>query len=146
MYFIALASDYDGTLAHDGIVSGKTLAALQRFKKSGRKLVLVTGRELPDLKRVFPEVALFDKVVAENGALIYTPASEEERTISPAPDPKFVSRLKKQGVKPLSVGRSIVATWEPHQAAVLEVIKKMGLGLEIIFNKGAVMILSLIHI
>ncbi|BCG88328.1 phosphoglycolate phosphatase [Mesorhizobium sp. 113-3-9] len=141
MYFIALATDYDGTLAHDGIVTKKTIAALERFKKSGRKLILVTGRELPDLKRVFPEVGLFDKVVAENGAMIYTPASEEERTISPAPDPKFVARLKKAGVKPLSVGRSIVATWEPHQATVLEVIKTMGVGLEIIFNKGAVMIL-----
>ncbi|TPK59195.1 HAD-IIB family hydrolase [Mesorhizobium sp. B2-4-19] len=141
MYFIALATDYDGTLAHDGIVSKKTLAALERFKKSGRKLVLVTGRELPDLKRVFPEIGLFDKVVAENGALIYTPASEEERVISPSPEVEFVSRLKKQGVKPLSVGRSIVATWEPHQATVLETIKTMGLELEIIFNKGAVMIL-----
>ncbi|KAA3448761.1 phosphoglycolate phosphatase [Mesorhizobium sp. SARCC-RB16n] len=141
MYFIALATDYDGTLAHEGTVSKKTLAALERFKKSGRKLLLVTGRELPDLKRVFPDVGLFDKVVAENGALIYTPASEEERVISPSPDPEFVTRLKKQGVKPLSVGRSIVATWEPHQATVLEVIKKMGLELEIIFNKGAVMVL-----
>ncbi|ESY86829.1 phosphoglycolate phosphatase [Mesorhizobium sp. LNHC220B00] len=141
MYFIALATDYDGTLAHDGTVSNKTLAALERFKKSGRKLLLVTGRELPDLKRVFPDVGLFDKVVAENGALIYTPASEEERAISPSPEPEFVARLKKQGVKPLSVGRSIVATWEPHQATVLEVIKQMGLELEIIFNKGAVMIL-----
>jgi hydroxymethylpyrimidine pyrophosphatase-like HAD family hydrolase len=141
MYFIALATDYDGTLAHDGVVTKKSLAALERFKKSGRKLILVTGRELPDLKRVFPEVCLFDKVVAENGALIYTPASEEERTISPTPDLKFVARLKKAGVKPLSVGNSIVATWEPHQATVLEVIKTMGLGLDIIFNKGAVMIL-----
>ncbi|MEI9409758.1 HAD-IIB family hydrolase [Mesorhizobium salmacidum] len=141
MYFIALATDYDGTLAHDGAVSKKTLAALERFKKSGRKLLLVTGRELPDLKRVFPDIGMFDKVVAENGALIYTPASEEERVISPSPEPKFIARLKKQGVKPLSAGRSIVATWEPHQATVLEVIKKMGLELEIIFNKGAVMIL-----
>ncbi|MEI9422787.1 HAD-IIB family hydrolase [Mesorhizobium sp. Cs1299R1N1] len=141
MYFIALATDYDGTLAHDGVVSKKTLAALEQFKKSGRKLLLVTGRELPDLKRVFPDIGMFDKVVAENGALIYTPASEEERVISPSPEPKFIARLKKQGVKPLSAGRSIVATWEPHQATVLEVIKKMGLELEIIFNKGAVMIL-----
>lgn len=141
MYFIALATDYDGTLAHEGIVAEKTLAALERFKKSGRKLILVTGRELPDLKRVFPEVAIFDKVVAENGALIYTPASEEERTISPPPAPEFIAKLRKRGVKPLSVGRSIVATWEPHQATALEVIKKLGLELEIIFNKGAVMIL-----
>ncbi|TIY00324.1 MAG: haloacid dehalogenase, partial [Mesorhizobium sp.] len=32
MYFIALATDYDGTLAHDGIVAEKTLAALERVK------------------------------------------------------------------------------------------------------------------
>ncbi|RVC60806.1 MULTISPECIES: HAD family hydrolase [unclassified Mesorhizobium] len=141
MYFIALATDYDGTLAHDGIVTKKTLSALEQLKKTGRKLILVTGRELPDLKRVFPELALFDKVVAENGALVYTPASEEERTISPSPSADLVAGLKKRGVKPLSVGRSIVATWEPHQATVLDVIKKLGLELEIIFNKGAVMIL-----
>ncbi|BCG96763.1 hypothetical protein MesoLj131a_56270 [Mesorhizobium sp. 131-2-1] len=71
----------------------------------------MTGRELPDLKRVFPEIALFDKVVAKNGALVYTPASEEERTISPSPSPDLIAKLKKRGVKPLSVGRSIVATW-----------------------------------
>ena len=57
--------------------------ALKRLKESGRKLVLVTGRELADLKRVFPELDVFDKVVAENGALVYTPASEVERTIAP---------------------------------------------------------------
>ncbi|MDG4908846.1 HAD family hydrolase [Mesorhizobium sp. WSM4898] len=141
MYFMALATDYDGTLAHDGLVTASTLSALKKLKKSGRKLILVTGRELPDLKEVFPEVGLFDKVVAENGALIYTPASEEEQTISPSPSADFVDRLKKRGVKPLSVGRSIVATWEPHQATVLDVIKELGLELEIIFNKGAVMIL-----
>ncbi|PBC11633.1 HAD family hydrolase [Mesorhizobium sp. WSM3859] len=141
MYFMALATDYDGTLAHDGLVTASTISALEKLKKSGRKLILVTGRELPDLKEVFPEISLFDKVVAENGALIYTPASEEERTISPSPSTDLVDRLKKRGVKPLSVGRSIVATWEPHQATVLDVIKKLGLELEIIFNKGAVMIL-----
>ena len=141
MYFMALATDYDGTLAHDGLVTASTLSALENLKKSGRKLILVTGRELPDLKEVFPEIGIFDKVVAENGALVYTPVSEEERTISPSPSPDLVDKLKKRGVKPLSVGRSIVATWEPHQATVLDVIKKLGLELEIIFNKGAVMIL-----
>ncbi|MFU0506910.1 HAD family hydrolase [Pseudaminobacter sp. NGMCC 1.201702] len=141
MYFVALAIDYDGTLAHEGSVSEKTLAALERFKKTGRKLILVTGRELPDLKRVFPKFGVFDKIVAENGALIYSPASEQERMIAAPPDAKFVARLKKSGVKPLSVGQSIVATWEPHQDTVLKVINKLGLELEIIFNKGAVMIL-----
>ena len=46
MYFLALATDYDGTLAHDGRVDSPIIAALERFKATGRKLVLVTGREL----------------------------------------------------------------------------------------------------
>lgn len=141
MFFIALASDYDGTLAHNGIVTDETVAALQQLRDSGRKLILVTGRELPDLKEVFPHIDLFDKVVAENGALLYTPASKEERALAAAPPPEFVSELEERGVAPLSVGRSIVATWEPHQATVLDVIRKHGLELEIIFNKGAVMVL-----
>lgn len=141
MYFIALALDYDGTLAHNGVVRSETIDALHRVKDSGRKLVLVTGRELPDLKKVFPETGLFDRIVAENGALLYTPASEEERALSSAPPEDFVATLRKRGVEPLSLGRSIVATWEPHQQTVLEVIKDQGLAFEIIFNKGAVMVL-----
>jgi hypothetical protein len=35
----------------------------------------------------------------------------------------------------------IVATWEPHQATVLEAIKAAGLEYQVIFNKGAIMIL-----
>lgn len=141
MYFIALATDYDGTLASDGSVSITTFASLERLKKTGRKLILVTGRELPDLKNVFPDIGIFDKVVAENGAVLYTPASESERPIAPEPSPDFVAALEARGVAPLSVGRSIVSTWEPHQITVLETIKEFGLELDIIFNKGAVMIL-----
>ncbi|MBS3652232.1 HAD-IIB family hydrolase [Pseudaminobacter sp. 19-2017] len=141
MYYIAVATDYDGTLAHDGVVEERTLKALQRLKDTGRKLILVTGRELPDLKRVFPELDIFDKVVVENGALLYTPATGEEKPLAPAPSAEFVTELKRRGVEPISVGRSIVATWEPHQTTVLETIQSMGLAMEIIFNKGAVMIL-----
>lgn len=43
--------------------------------------------------------------------------------------------------QPARVGRSIVDTREPHQTTVLEVIKELGLEHEIIFNKGAVMVL-----
>ena len=69
MYISCLATDYDGTLAHDGIVDDATANALVAFRRSGRKLLLVTGRELPDLIRVLPRIDLFDRVVAENGAL-----------------------------------------------------------------------------
>jgi HAD superfamily hydrolase (TIGR01484 family) len=141
MYYGAIASDYDGTLAQDGRVSETTLAALRRFKETGRRLLLVTGRVLPDLKAVFPDCALFDKIVVENGALLYTPASEEERLLAPAPPAEFADRLRALGVAPLSLGRCIVATWEPNETKVLQAVRDLGLELEIIFNKGAVMVL-----
>ena len=49
VYVIALATDYDGTLAEDGNVSAATIESLERFKDSGRRLIMVTGRELPEL-------------------------------------------------------------------------------------------------
>jgi HAD superfamily hydrolase (TIGR01484 family) len=64
MQYQALASDYDGTLAHDSHVSEETLAAVKRLKDSGRKFILVTGRELPELQSVFPHYAMCDAIVA----------------------------------------------------------------------------------
>jgi hydroxymethylpyrimidine pyrophosphatase-like HAD family hydrolase/energy-coupling factor transporter ATP-binding protein EcfA2 len=136
-----LISDYDGTLAHDGQVTASTLQALKRVKASGRKLVLATGRELPELLRVFPETSLFDLVVVENGALLFNPATGEKRLLAEAPPAAFVEKLRRRGVKPLSVGECIVATWHPHETEVLEVIRSMGLELQVVFNKDAVMIL-----
>ncbi|HMJ05618.1 MAG TPA: HAD family hydrolase [Chthoniobacterales bacterium] len=136
----ALATDYDGTLAHHGTVSAETLGAIERWRASGKKLVLVTGRELEELKQVFPEIGRCDLVVAENGALLYWPATGEIKLLAEAAPVKFAQELRARGV-PVAVGRVIVATVEPHEVTVLQTIKEMGLELEMIFNKGAVMIL-----
>src|SRR5262245_26805305 len=141
MRYLALATDYDGTLAHHGHVDGPTLAALDRLRAAERKLVLVTGRELEELKEVFPQVAACDLVVAENGALLYRPLDGSQTVLAERPPDSFINALRARGVAPLSVGRVIVATWEPHQAAVVEEIRRAGLELQVIFNKGAVMIL-----
>ena len=82
MRYLALACDYDGTLASDGQVSSGTLAALQRFIASGRKLILVTGRELEDLLSVFPHYTIFEWVVAENGVVAVSPGNWREKTSS----------------------------------------------------------------
>jgi hypothetical protein len=141
MYISCLATDYDGTLAQDGVVDDATADALVAFRRSGRRLLLVTGRELPDLVRVFPRIDLFDRVVAENGALLFDPATKKESPLGPGPSAELVETLRKKGVNPLSVGRSIVATWEPNEKLVLEAIREHGLELQIVFNKGAVMVL-----
>ena len=141
MRYFALASDYDGTLAHHGEVDADTVDALRRLAATGRKLILVTGRRVDDLEHVFPEVSLFDRVVAENGAVLYRPDRRDLRTLAAQPPPAFVEALKERGVDPLSVGEVVVATVQPNDTAALEVIRELGLELEIIFNKGSVMIL-----
>lgn len=141
MWFLALATDYDGTIARDGRVDDDTVAALRRVKESGRRLVLVTGRPMDEFFDVVPEADLFDRIVAENGALLFRPATREEVLLTKPADPHLVDALREKAVEPLAVGRGIVSTWEPNQDVVLEAIHRLGLELEIIFNKGAVMVL-----
>jgi hydroxymethylpyrimidine pyrophosphatase-like HAD family hydrolase len=141
MYFVALATDYDGTLAEDGRVAEETVAALRSFRQSGRKLILVTGRELPDLRRVFSHLDLFDAAVVENGAVLVDPGAGEEIPLGEEPPTLFVEELRRRNVTLLSVGRSIVATWEPNETIVLDTIRNLGLELQIVFNKGAVTVL-----
>lgn len=141
MRYYALATDYDGTLASEGRVDEATLNALQRLRSSGRRLILVTGRELNDLLQVFPQLDLFERVVAENGALLYRPATKETKLLAKAPPAQFAETLRNRGVSPLSVGEVVVATWTPHEKTVLDVIHELGLELQVIFNKGAVMVL-----
>jgi HAD superfamily hydrolase (TIGR01484 family) len=141
MRYTVLATDYDGTLAHHGRVTPEAVAALERLIATGRKLVMVTGRELDELLPLFPEITLFEWVVAENGAVLYRPSTREEKRLAEPPSEAFVHALKERGVGPISVGRVIVATWEPHEAAVLDAIREQALALQVIFNKGAVMVL-----
>jgi phosphoglycolate phosphatase (TIGR01487 family) len=136
----ALATDYDGTLAHDGVVSECTVAALQKAKSAGLRLILVTGRQVPELSKIFPQFAWFDLAVMENGAVLYDPKSGVSELLAGAPPSEFVKRLHERGL-PLQLGQAIVATWEPHETVVLEAIKEFGLELQVIFNKGNVMIL-----
>ena len=140
MRFLVLAADYDGTLAADGKVDDSTLDALQRLRATGRKLILVTGRHLPDICNVFPHLDLFDRVVVENGGLLYRPQSRDQKLLTEPPNERFLSLLREREV-PFSAGKTIVATWKPHEEEVLKAIRDLGLDLQVIFNKGAVMVL-----
>jgi hydroxymethylpyrimidine pyrophosphatase-like HAD family hydrolase len=140
MRYTAIALDYDGTIAHDGGVPAHVLDGLVRLKATGRKLLLVTGRELEELLGIFPGITVFDRVVAENGALLYRPHDGSRKDLHDAPPEALVQGLKACGI-PLSVGATIVATVRPHENTVLEMISALSLEHQLIFNKGAVMIL-----
>ena len=141
MRYLALASDYDGTLATDGVVDRNTVDALRRLAATGRKLVLVSGRQLGDLLHVFPESAIFDAVVAENGAVLYRPQSRRTRVLAQPPPSRFVETLRGRGVGPLWTGQVVVATVQPNDTPIIEVIRELGLDLQVILNKGSVMVL-----
>ena len=139
--FDILAFDYDGTLASDGAVAHSTVEALRRLRASGRKLLLVTGRRLEDLLCIFSHLELFERVVAENGAVLYRPVTGERVALATRPPQQFFDLLRSRGVTPLEFGQVIIATHEPNETVVLEIVRQLGLELQLIFNKGAVMVL-----
>ncbi len=141
MLYHALALDYDGTLATNGFVDDATVEALVRVRESGRRVVLVTGRLLAPLLSAFPQVGVCDLVVAENGALLYFPDTREERVLAEPPPRKLVEKLRERDVPVDEVGRVIIATYVPHETAVLETVRDLALDSQIVFNKGAVMVL-----
>lgn len=138
---VALVTDYDGTIAHEGIVDGPTLAALARLRAAGWRLVLATGRDLDDLRPLMPRLDLFDRVVAENGAVLHAPASGAMRLLAATLPSSFATGLSAAGVHPIHMGKVMVATWEAHEAQVLKVARALGLDLRLVGNKGALMAL-----
>lgn len=141
MNFSNLTTDYDGTLAEDGVVAESTIKALESLRRSGRSIILITGRELAQLLEIFDRTDLFDWIVAENGALLYHPATRRKHLLTEPASLHFVEELQKRGVSPISIGEAIVATWRPHENTVREVIRELGLERQIIYNKEAVMVL-----
>src|SRR3982074_3264550 len=129
MRYLAVACDSDGTIAKDGTGDSETIASLERTKASGRRLILATGRELEELAQVFPAIVLFDRVVGENGAILHDPYARTTKRLAEPPPPPFVQMLRERGVTPLSVGQVIVATRQPYETVVLEVIRALGLEL-----------------
>jgi hydroxymethylpyrimidine pyrophosphatase-like HAD family hydrolase len=136
-----LAVDYDGTIAAHGRLEPATARALARVRESGRKLILVTGRLLPDLRSVCPDAELiFDGIVAENGALVHFPGRRDTRLLGDAPEPSLVDALTRLGVR-FDLGASILATDEAFAERALTAIREAGVERSLVFNKGSLMLL-----
>ena len=137
----AFATDYDGTIADANRVAEPTAQALERVRATGRKVLLVTGRMLPDLRSVCPDIdRMFDAVVAENGALVYFPDRRELRTLGDPPEPALIEALRRRGVR-FDLGAAILATDAPFAEATLAAIQETGVNRTLVFNKGALMLL-----
>jgi hydroxymethylpyrimidine pyrophosphatase-like HAD family hydrolase len=137
----AIATDYDETLAEIGFVPDRHLRAMERFRASGRMLILNTGRGLEDLLMVFPEISRFDALVLENGTILVDPVTKKELLLADPLPQSFLDDLRRRGVSPIPKRRVIVDTWAIHEGQIREAIHQAGLNLHLIFNQNTVMIL-----
>jgi hydroxymethylpyrimidine pyrophosphatase-like HAD family hydrolase len=140
MRFQALACDYDGTLAFDDRIGEETLAALERARGAGLRLILVTGRTFFELSCVCERVDLLDAVVAENGGVLYFPTDGVMRDQTPAPPFRLFTGLDRRAV-PFQLGRVIVGTWRSEKPQVREALAAVGVGMAIVYNRAALMLL-----
>ena len=136
-----LACDYDGTLANHGKIEPAVARILRKLRETGRKVVLVTGRHLDDLRCVCPDLSLFDMVIAENGGVIFSPVDHSLRALGPPPDQLLIQVLKDRKVAPLEIGKTIIATVREHLPIVSDAIQELGVNSHIVLNKDAVMVL-----
>ena len=138
--FKALACDYDGTLASEDRLGPDALAALAKAREAGLRLILVTGRTFFELTRVCERLDLFDGVVAENGGVLYVPATAMIRALAPPPPPRFLAELDRRGVG-YQLGRVVVGTARSQEAAVRAALAEAGVQLELVPNRAALMVL-----
>ncbi len=103
--------------------------------------MLVSGRTMANLASVFSQLELFDRVVAENGAILHAPHARQTRLLAEPPPPALIESLRERGVKPLDIGQVIVATHAEHEREVRQAIAKARAALDVILNKDALMIL-----
>jgi HAD superfamily hydrolase (TIGR01484 family) len=143
MRYVVLAAGFDGTLARDGRCDERCVDALRELSATGRKLILVTGRELRPLLEIFPEARLFDYIVAENGAVLHRTATRQSEILGQAPPEILLQELRRQHISPLSVGSSIVTTTTEYAEAARAVLRKLKLHLdyELVSNEEMLLIL-----
>ena len=107
---------------------------------SGRRPILVTGRQLDELLRVFPGIRHFRTHRCRQRRGPLHSRERETEALAEPPPANLLDALRPRGV-PSVPGKSSSATVEPYDAVVLEVIKELGLELQVIYNKGSVMVL-----
>ena len=140
MKFSALALDYDGTIALNGVLDPTVREAIAEARKNGIVVILVTGRQIADLHRVAGDLTCFDVIVGENGAVLDFPASGRHVLISHPPNAAFLEELTRQGV-PFTVGETVVETDANWATTVLDVLRRLEQPLILAFNRGRLMVL-----
>jgi hydroxymethylpyrimidine pyrophosphatase-like HAD family hydrolase len=140
MKLAALALDYDGTIAIDGVFDPLVREAIGAARQYGIAVILVTGRQLADLRRVAGDLTCFDAVVAENGGVLEFPASGRHVVLSHGPNAAFIAELRRRGVH-VSVGETVVEAEAASACLALEILRELEQPLILAFNRGRLMVL-----
>ena len=135
MKLSALALDYDGTIAVNDTLDPAVRAAIAEVRRRGVVVVLATGRQLADLRRVAGDLACFDAIVAENGAVLHFPASGRHMLLAHAPNPALLNELHLRHVA-FTAGESVVEADASTASTMLEVVRSLELPLALVFNRG----------
>jgi hydroxymethylpyrimidine pyrophosphatase-like HAD family hydrolase len=140
MKFSALALDYDGTIATDGVFDPIVRQAVGEVRQRGIVVILVTGRRLSDLHAVGGDLTCFDAIVAENGAVLEFPASGRHIVIGHRPSPAFLDEVQRRAI-PFIAGECVLEADAQWAGPMLEVIRALEEPLILAFNRGRLMIL-----
>ncbi|HZU13422.1 MAG TPA: HAD-IIB family hydrolase [Chloroflexota bacterium] len=139
MDYCAIASDYDGTLGF-GTVGPATIAALRRWREAGHAAILVTGRRLQSILEALDCPDVFDRIVAEDGAVLYRPAGAEVHLLAPPPPAALLEALDAENLRG-DVGEVVIGARASHREAIERIIRDLGLTHHLTYNKEWAMVL-----
>jgi hydroxymethylpyrimidine pyrophosphatase-like HAD family hydrolase len=140
MKLSALALDYDGTIAVDGVFDPAVRAAIGAVRRQGVVVILATGRRISELRQVAGDLTCFDAIVAENGAVLEFPMSGRHVVLGHRPNPAFLRELQRHGV-PFASGESVVELDARWAEQALRIIRSQEQPLILSFNRDRLMIL-----
>lgn len=138
-WYRAVALDLDGTLTGGGWPTPAVLDSIDTLRADGVRTLLVTGRILADLDVEFPGLTgHFDLVVAENGCVLRT--DDWTQTLAEPIEPALLDRLHDSGVSARR-GDVLLATAATADHIALDAIESLGLDVQLIRNRAALMLL-----
>lgn len=134
-----IATDYDGTIATDGVAGSAVREAIRKARQRGVLVVIVTGRILSELRQVAGCLDFVDGVVAENGGVVALP-NGHTTLLGRSPPLALITRLTERGID-FKVGRCVIELDADFADVAIALIRQLELPLAITFNRGRMMLL-----
>lgn len=131
----ALCTDYDRTLTDVSLAPvPEALQALQAARAIGKRIVVVSGRDLDFLHREVGHVA--DAIVAENGCFLH--AAGVTQRLGPEVD---LHTALAEVVIPLERGKAFASAELAYETELREALDRAGVQADLVRNRDRVMVL-----